>query len=255
MKVRLIFLAAGNSRRFGSNKLLHPLKGKPMYSYGLEVMKSLLKEDHDLELCVVTRFEDIHNEVDELAKLPGMEGRVHAVDSPDSVNGISYSIRAGLLGGDTGEVENIENKEQLEIMKQVNCDEQGSYVVNYEDQVKNEKFITNKKTLENDNEADYYLFLVADQPFIRKETIERLISETLKQKSIAGCITWNGELGNPVIFSNDLKADLLNLQGDKGGKSVLKKYIDQICLVSANSEEEVIDCDYVSELDKVGKKS
>ena len=36
--MNLIFLAAGNSTRFGSNKLLYRLNGKCMYRYGLEVV-------------------------------------------------------------------------------------------------------------------------------------------------------------------------------------------------------------------------
>lgn len=31
MKLGLIMLAAGNSRRFGSNKLLYTIEGEPMY--------------------------------------------------------------------------------------------------------------------------------------------------------------------------------------------------------------------------------
>ena len=36
MKIALIMLAAGNSRRFGSNKLLYEIDGKPMYRHILE---------------------------------------------------------------------------------------------------------------------------------------------------------------------------------------------------------------------------
>ena len=36
MKIALIMLAAGNSRRFGRNKLLYEIEGKPMYRHILE---------------------------------------------------------------------------------------------------------------------------------------------------------------------------------------------------------------------------
>ena len=36
MKIALIMLAAGNSWRFGSNKLLYEIEGKPMYWHILE---------------------------------------------------------------------------------------------------------------------------------------------------------------------------------------------------------------------------
>ena len=38
----LILLAAGSSRRFGGNKLLAPLNGKPLYTWGLRDRKSVV---------------------------------------------------------------------------------------------------------------------------------------------------------------------------------------------------------------------
>ena len=34
--IHIIYMAAGNSRRFGSNKLFYELDGKPMYRHLLE---------------------------------------------------------------------------------------------------------------------------------------------------------------------------------------------------------------------------
>ncbi len=44
MKIRMIYLAAGNSRRFGSNKLLYKTGGKPLFAYGLDVLIKVLEE-------------------------------------------------------------------------------------------------------------------------------------------------------------------------------------------------------------------
>lgn len=193
MKTRLILLAAGNSRRFGSNKLLYFIDEKPMFMYGLQVMKELLLEDLDRELYVVTRFEPIIEAVEEMKADPFLHHRTHLVLSPESALGISYTIRAGLVDGEI--------------------------------------------------QPDYYLFMVADQPFIKTETVERLIKETLNQRKIAGCVTWEGVPGNPVIFSKQLKKELSELQEDQGGKRVLKKYMNEICKISASCEEELIDKD------------
>ena len=40
MRIALIMLAAGNSRRFGGNKLLYEIDGNPMYRYILERLMS-----------------------------------------------------------------------------------------------------------------------------------------------------------------------------------------------------------------------
>ena len=56
MKLGLIMLAAGNSRRFGSNKLLYTIEGEPMYRHILSelmrVRKALKEQKHT---CEITR--------------------------------------------------------------------------------------------------------------------------------------------------------------------------------------------------------
>ena len=68
MKLGLIMLAAGNSRRFGSNKLLYTIEGEPMYRHILsELMKvrEVLKEQgHSCEITVVTQYEEIAAEAE-----------------------------------------------------------------------------------------------------------------------------------------------------------------------------------------------
>ena len=49
MKIHMIYLAAGNSRRFGSNKLLYDFHGMPLYQYGFNQLLELLKK-HDIKI-------------------------------------------------------------------------------------------------------------------------------------------------------------------------------------------------------------
>ncbi len=88
MKVCLIYLAAGNSRRFGSNKLLYELDGKPLYRHLLDRLVRLCIRHPEWEVVVVTQYSVIY---DELAK-----SNIPVVFSPDSYKGASYSVRAGL---------------------------------------------------------------------------------------------------------------------------------------------------------------
>ena len=59
MKTGLIMLAAGNSRRFGSNKLLHEIEGKPMYLHVLELLLKVQKQTENCKLTVVTQYPEI----------------------------------------------------------------------------------------------------------------------------------------------------------------------------------------------------
>lgn len=42
-KVHMIYMAAGNSRRFQGNKLLYTISGKALYRYGLETLIEVQK--------------------------------------------------------------------------------------------------------------------------------------------------------------------------------------------------------------------
>lgn len=87
MTVHAIYLASGNSRRFGENKLLYPLKGKPMYLHGLETLHKALS-DCDHSLTVVSQYDEILQSAEKLGAI--------AVKCLESVSGKSFSIRAAV---------------------------------------------------------------------------------------------------------------------------------------------------------------
>ena len=94
---RIFYLAGGDGSRFGENKLLYPItvdgECKPMYRHALDRVLDIVAGVTTYELYVVTCHSDIYSYVKDLeTELP----RVHAVDSPDSPKGLSYTIRAGL---------------------------------------------------------------------------------------------------------------------------------------------------------------
>ena len=62
--MNLIFLAAGNSTRFGSNKLLYRLNGKCMYRYELEVADFLWQKGLLDTIVIVTQYEEITCEIE-----------------------------------------------------------------------------------------------------------------------------------------------------------------------------------------------
>lgn len=89
MKITLIYLAAGSSKRFGDeNKLLYPINGVPMYRCLLDRLVKICARHEDMDIVVVSRY-------DEIAAYAEQCG-IGYTDSPDSEKGISFSIRAGL---------------------------------------------------------------------------------------------------------------------------------------------------------------
>lgn len=88
MAEHLILLAAGSARRFGSNKLLHPLNGKPLYAHGLAALLAAAKMRPAADVTVVSRTPEILA----AARAAGAK----AVESPLSEQGLSFTIKAAL---------------------------------------------------------------------------------------------------------------------------------------------------------------
>ena len=88
--IHLIYLAAGYGERFGSNKLLYLINGKPMYLHVLERLAAAVhNEPSCYDLLVVTQYSSICRRALEMS-LP------FAVN-PDPSRGISSSLQTGIL--------------------------------------------------------------------------------------------------------------------------------------------------------------
>ena len=87
-KPTFIMLAAGNSRRFGSNKLLYEIDGVPMYLRTLEKLQKAASELGNCEIIVVTQYEEI------AAK--AQKSGVRVLINPHPERGISSSMQIGL---------------------------------------------------------------------------------------------------------------------------------------------------------------
>lgn len=91
-------------------------------------------------------------------------------------------------------------------------------------------------------DTDAFLFFVADQPYLESRTLADFADGFLKSGKKMGCVSHEGVFGNPCGFRSCCKEDLLSLEGDKGGKSLLKKAAGQVWTMEAE-ERELFDID------------
>ncbi len=93
------------------------------------------------------------------------------------------------------------------------------------------------------NELDSVIFLLGDQPMITSAMIDKLIA--LKEESGKRIVLplYQGQRGNPVIFSLDLAPELLQVNGDEGGRAVLKRHPDEIATLEMGEEAANFDVD------------
>ena len=214
--IHIIYMAAGNSRRFGSNKLFYELDGKPMYRHLLErlveikdrynKLKNAESNNPVIDIIVVTRYREI---LDYCSSIPDC----HAVLSPDSEKGISYTIKAGIMA--------VQEQKKLKKSSEV--------------------------THHTAEKEEYYMFAVADQPYLKSQSVIKLIDRVLKNtggKRLAFSLRCGDAVGNPCVFNSSLIPQLLSLEGDKGGRSVAKKY--DCVYVDIADERELMDIDTLS---------
>ena len=106
----------------------------------------------------------------------------------------------------------------------------------------------NSGSLHNTVETeDYYMFAVADQPYLKSQSVIKLIDKTLENKGnkrLVFSLRCGDTVGNPCVFHSSLIPQLLSLEGDKGGRSVAKKY--DCVYVDIADERELMDVDNLS---------
>ena len=146
MKINLILLAAGNSKRFNGNKLLAIYKEKPIY---MHIVNNVLKLEVNKIICV-TQYEEIKEAL--------LNTNINVVINTNSSLGISSSIKLG---------------------------------INF------------------DKEADGYMFMVCDQPFITEKTLKILLDKFINGEKGIVCVGCGNNKGNPVIFSKKYINELL----------------------------------------------
>ena len=194
-EVHAIYLAAGFSRRFGTNKLLTLLGDKPMYLHLLERLKQLQQEKKLQSLTVVTQYEEILHEL--------KKRDIQTIKNENSILGISSSLKLGLEA----------------------------------------VFNTWNQNIQSQEKEHYYMFFVADQPFLKKKTIEEFLSAFLKNGKGIGCVSYRGKSGNPVIFHEKYVPELLKLEGDKGGKRILNQHLEDVFAFEVEEDKELMDID------------
>ena len=188
MRINLILLAAGNSKRFNGNKLLAIYKDKPIYMYIVEKVLDLKVN----KIICVTQYKEIKEAL--------LNTDINVVMNENSSLGVSSSIKLG---------------------------------INF------------------DKNADGYMFMVCDQPFISIETLNSLIDNFINGDKGIVCVGYGDNKGNPVIFSKKYINELLLLEGDNGGKRVLKRHLNDLKIVNVDNEVELVDIDTQEEFSKL----
>ena len=182
-----IILAAGNSSRFGQNKLLFPINNRPMYSYTFELIQKL---SPDFSI-IITKYPQITKKIDQDTLI---------VKNTETYLGQSHSMKLGI-----------------------------------------------KAALQQNQNFSGYLFIVCDQPYLKFDSLQKLY-DTWQQKNGICALSYKQKRGNPVIFSAKYIPELLKVNGDTGGREVIKKHLNELTLVEVNEPIELVDIDTIDKI-------
>ena len=219
MKIALIMLAAGNSRRFGANKLLYEIDGIPMYRHVLEQLDDTKKkiENSYSEYSDITEDNNSNSDIVQLNNL--YRNNIAAKIICDIIVITQYDAIA----------EAVKTK-GIPVL----------YNPHPEDGISSSVKIGLNASLD----ADAVLFTVSDQPWLTSETICELIHVFLNTSKGIACVSYQGKMGNPCIFGRKYYNELLSLEGDKGGKRVIMKHLDDTQVYEIEEGRELEDIDY-----------
>ena len=85
--------------------------------------------------------------------------------------------------------------------------------------------------------CDAILFMVADQPFLRRESLEELVDLWCSEPERIVSASHSGRRGNPCIFPGKYFPELCALTGDVGGSAVIRRHEDQLLLMEFDPTE------------------
>ena len=102
------------------------------------------------------------------------------------------------------------------------------------------------KNLKN---CDAYMFFTSDQPKLSIQTIKKIMNEAVKNEIIIP--KYNDENGSPAVFGADFRKELLNIEGDLGGRQLIQNNIEKVKYLDIKNGEEGTDIDTQEEYKKL----
>lgn len=101
--------------------------------------------------------------------------------------------------------------------------------------------------------SEGYFFIVGDQPLLSFYTLQHFIDGFGASSKGIGCVGFGEKKGNPTVFMKKYKEELLNLNGDQGGKQIIRAYSDDVWVYQVGVEEELRDVDTLKDYKHICK--
>ena len=102
-------------------------------------------------------------------------------------------------------------------------------------------------------DCDGVLFLVSDQPLLRRESVAELAELWKRQPDKIAALGHGGVRGNPCLFPARFFPELLELREDRGGNAVIRRHEEALVLLEVDGAE-LYDVDTVRALEHLERR-
>lgn len=103
----------------------------------------------------------------------------------------------------------------------------------------------------NSPEAEAYAFFTGDQPLMDIETIMFLMNRFNETKDLIIVPKYMEKKGTPVIFPKKFINELLELEGDVGGRKIINKHLEEVKYIEIKREYMLLDIDTEDDYNKL----
>jgi molybdenum cofactor cytidylyltransferase len=87
------------------------------------------------------------------------------------------------------------------------------------------------------------LIVLADQPFVRPETLDQLAGHYRRSKAQIVIPSYKGVRGNPVLLDRSLFAEVMALEGDTGCRAIFGSHTEHTLKLEVEDEGILLDID------------
>ena len=124
------------------------------------------------------------------------------------------------------------------------CDEMGVSVILHDMPLQSDTVALGVRALlEMCPEMAGCMFAASDQPCLSEASVTALCEAFQGEPDKIWRMSWQGTVGNPVVFPKFTFGELLNLPPDKGGGAVVKRHPEIVRTVEASDGRELVDVD------------
>jgi molybdenum cofactor cytidylyltransferase len=105
-----------------------------------------------------------------------------------------------------------------------------------------------------DQRSKAALIILGDQPFIRSETMDRVIKAYRRDQAQIVIPSFHGTRGNPVLLDRFVFSEVMALEGDTGCRAIFGSHLEGIAKVEVEDDGILLDIDDPDDYDRLRGK-